>query len=99
MYANSKAVNFEQNYSTMSLVINPSSSSKLNPIQLHLLELFSKEMTENELLEIRELLVKYYRHKVDAEMDGIWEKRRFTQKSFKAATENLHLRRKRPTSE
>jgi hypothetical protein len=31
-------------------------SSKLNPVQLHLLELFSKDMSEQELLEIKELL-------------------------------------------
>lgn len=71
-----------------------STATKLNPVQLHLLELFSKEMTEVELMEIKELLVKYYSRKVDAELDQIWESRGYTPESFKAATEKLHLRRK-----
>lgn len=67
-------------------------STKLNPVQLHLLELFSKEMTEQELLEIKDLLTQYYARKVDEELGIIWEKRNYTAASFAAATENLHLR-------
>jgi hypothetical protein len=66
----------------------------LNPVQLHLLELFSKSMSERELLEIKEVLVKYYQQKVDTEIDAIWEKKGYTTASFKKATSNLHLRNK-----
>lgn len=68
----------------------------LNPVQRHLLELFSKGMTDKELLEIKALLVNYYQQKVDAELDAIWEKRGYTKESFNQATEGLHLRRKQP---
>lgn len=70
-------------------------STKLNPVQLHLLELFSKNMTEKELNEIKEILVEYYRKKVDEELDAIWEKRGFTKESFKKETKDLHLRSKK----
>ena len=74
----------------------PSSANptKLNPVQLYLLELFSKEMTEKELQEIKELLVEYYKKKVDEEVDDVWEKKGYTKESFNKATENLHLRRR-----
>ncbi|HFA51966.1 MAG TPA: hypothetical protein ENJ95_23360 [Bacteroidetes bacterium] len=73
---------------------SPANASKLNPVQLYLLELFSKEMTEKELLEIKELLVEYYQKKIDSELGEIWKKRGYTKESFKKATENLHLRRR-----
>lgn len=78
--------------------IPPVNPTRLNPVQLYLLELFSKEMTEKELTEIKELLVKYYQKKIDEEVDAIWEKRNYTKKSFKKATENLHLRRSSQSS-
>ncbi len=64
----------------------------LNPIQHHLLKLFSKNMSEQELLEIKVLLVNYYQQKVDSEVDAIWEKKGLTKDSFNQATKNLHLR-------
>ena len=70
-------------------------SSKLNPVQLHLLELFSKDMTEQELFEIQALLVQYYAGKVDDELDHIWEKRNYSPESFHEATRDLHLRAKK----
>lgn len=79
-------------HNAMSVMQSESSSStKLNPVQLHLLELFSKDMTEQELLDIKALLVQYYSRKVDEELDLIWEKRNYSEESFKEATQNLHL--------
>lgn len=69
--------------------------TKLNPIQLHLLELFSRTMSEQELLEIKELLAQYYARKADEVLDDIWEKRAYSTTSFKKATQNLHLRSKK----
>ncbi len=71
------------------------STTKLNPVQLHLLELFSKDMTQKELLEIRKILVEYYRQKMEEELDVFWEKKGFDEKSFDEATKDLHLRRKK----
>ncbi len=41
------------------------------------------------------LLVQYYSHKVDEELDQIWEQRNYTTESFQHATQNLHLRAKK----
>lgn len=65
----------------------------LNPVQYHLLELFSKRMTEKELLEIKQLLVNYYQQKVDGEVNDFWKLKGYSKDSFNQATENLHLRR------
>ena len=40
-------------------------ATKLNPVQLHLMELFSRPMTEQELLDIKELLSRYYAQNAD----------------------------------
>jgi hypothetical protein len=56
-------------------------------------------MTEQELLEIKQLLVNYYQQKVDAEVDAIWEKKGYTKDSFAKMTEDLHLRRKPPPAQ
>lgn len=62
------------------------------------LNLFSKEMTGKELLEIKALLVKYYQQRVDEELDAVWEKKGYTKESFNKAFENLHLRRRSQNS-
>lgn len=72
--------------------------TRLNPVQLHLLELFSREMGETELGEVKELLLRYYARKVEDEMARIWATKGFTKDSFKKATRNLHLRRKQPAT-
>ena len=70
-------------------------ATKLNPVQLHLMELFSRPMTEQELLDIKELLARYYAQKADVELDKVWEKKGFTRESFREKTKNLHLRSKK----
>mgnify|MGYP000627231728 CR=1 FL=1 len=67
-------------------------ATKLNPVQNHLLTLFSKGMGESELNDIRGLLIKYYQEKIENELDAFWEKKQFTKDSFKEATDELHLR-------
>ncbi|MFQ5447218.1 MAG: hypothetical protein ACE5FF_09805 [Saprospiraceae bacterium] len=52
-------------------------------------------MDEQELTEIKELLVKYYQQKVDQELAEIWERKGYTKESFQKATGNLHLRSKK----
>lgn len=70
-------------------------ASKLNKVQLHLIELFSRPMSEQELLEIKALLVQYYVQKADEELDKSWAKQGFTPASFSEKTKNLHLRAKK----
>ena len=73
-------------------------ATKLNAVQLHLIELFARPVTEQELLDIKELLVQYYAQKADAELDRIWEKKGFTPESFRKKTNLLHLRSKKSTN-
>ena len=54
----------------------------LNSVQLHLLRLFSNPMTDMELAEVKALLVEYYDKKMSDELDDIWKKRRFSQKTM-----------------
>ncbi|MEM6700954.1 MAG: hypothetical protein AAF806_20180 [Bacteroidota bacterium] len=67
-------------------------ATKLNSVQNHLLTLFSKGMGEGELNDIRDLLVQYYQEKIERELDAFWDRKQFTQDSFKDATSALHLR-------
>ncbi|GEM_PF-776730 len=71
------------------------SPTRLNAVQMHLLELFSREMGDHELVEIKELLLHYYAQKTEDEMARIWEQKGYTKASFKKATRNLHLRGKK----
>lgn len=70
-------------------------ATKLNPVQLHLLEMFSGKMGERELLEIKAILVQYYKEKVEQEVETFWEKKKFTKNSWNKATRDIHLRSKR----
>lgn len=73
-------------------------STKLNPVQLYLLELFSKNMGEDDLSEIKKLLVQFYQQKVEKEVDAFWESNNFTTESWNKATRDLHLRRKKKSN-
>ncbi len=58
----------------MTTATNPS-STRLNPVQLHLLQLFSRPMSEQELRELKMLLVKWYDQKAQEEMDKLWDEK------------------------
>ena len=64
-------------------------SPKLNTVQLHLLELFAGNLTEEDLQEIKMLLVQYYSLKVDEELDQIWSKRQYTTETFQGLKNKL----------
>ncbi len=51
------------------------SATKLNAVQLHLLELFSGEMSDKELSDIKSILKDYYAKRVDEDMDKLWEEK------------------------
>ena len=58
------------------------SATKLNTVQLHLLELFSGEMTDQELSDIKALLKNYYAKRVDESMDTLWEQKGWDEKTI-----------------
>jgi hypothetical protein len=62
----------------------------LNPIQMHLLHLFSHKMSDVELSEIKLLLVEWYDRKAQEIMDEIWEKRGLTNHAMEAILETRH---------
>jgi hypothetical protein len=50
----------------------------LNPTQLEILKLFSRELPEKDLKEIKSLIVKYLGKKIMDQADEIWEKNNWT---------------------
>lgn len=57
-------------------------AAPLNDTQLEILKLFHQEQTEEELAEIRSLLVTYLAHKVTREADRAFEERTCSQEIF-----------------
>ena len=71
---------------------------KLTNLQLEMLKVFSYELPEEQLLEIRQLLAKYFAQKVDEEMDRLWEEKGWTDATMREWA-NEHLRSYNKTPE
>lgn len=54
--------------------------TKLSNIQLELLELFAEGVSDEEALEIKQLLGMYYAQKAIAAADKVWEEKKLSQK-------------------
>ncbi len=65
--------------------------TKLTNLQLELLKIFSFNLPEEQLLEIKQLLVQYFAQKVDDEMDRLWEERGWTAETMREWA-NEHMR-------
>jgi len=57
-------------------------SSRLNPIQESLLRLFDRNMSEEEILTLRKVLVKHYSELLRAEVERVVEEKGYTQEDF-----------------
>ncbi|MEM6262123.1 MAG: hypothetical protein AAGI38_06410 [Bacteroidota bacterium] len=55
---------------------------KLTNLQLELLQMFEKELPDEQLLEVRDLLSAYFAKKATDEMDKLWEERGWTQQTM-----------------
>ena len=64
-------------------------ATKLNAVQLYLLELFSGEMTDRELSDIKAILKKYYAQRVDNDMDKLWEERGWSDETERWGKEHM----------
>lgn len=53
-------------------------TNRLTNLQLELLKLFSYNLNEKQLLEIKDLLARYFADKATREMDRIWEEKALT---------------------
>lgn len=62
-----------------------------NPIQLHLLKMFSRMTSEQELKEVQQVLSEYYFKKVEEHAARIYEEKGWTSEKLEAMT-NEHFR-------
>jgi hypothetical protein len=53
--------------------------TKLNPTQLHILNMFNYAHSKKDLDDLKDVLAKYYAEKVDDEMDKIWVTKKLSQ--------------------
>lgn len=62
-----------------------------NPIQLHLLKMFSRMKSEQELREVQKVLSEYYSKKVEEHANEVWDKLGLTQEKLDELA-NIHER-------
>jgi len=62
-------------------------------LQLELLEMFDYELPDNQLNDIRDMLVKYFADKASDEMDRLWEENNWSNETMKSWGEE-HMRTK-----
>ncbi len=59
--------------------MNPTTQIKnLNRHQIEILKLFTRELDDNDLIEIKRLIVKYLADKITKLADDAWDKNRWT---------------------
>lgn len=63
----------------------------LTNLQLELLRVFSYDLEEEQLLEIKSLLANYFADKATAEMDKLWDQEGWTEDTMKEWSE-AHMR-------
>jgi len=56
--------------------------NNLNQHQLDILKLFSRELEEKDLIEIKRLIVKYLADKVTGMADEVWDKNNWSQEDM-----------------
>lgn len=67
------------------------SPQALSNLQLELLKVFSFDLSEEQLLEIRDMLSRYFADKATEEMDQIWEEKGWSADTIKKWGEE-HMR-------
>jgi hypothetical protein len=68
-------------------------AGKLTNVQLELLKLFQYDLPEKQLVEIKNMLAKYFADTATAEMDKLWDEKGWSDKTMNDWT-NEHLREK-----
>ena len=70
-------------------------STKLSNLQLELLKLYARNVSDEELKDIRKMLAEYYARKADEEMDRLWKENGWTQETMEEwLKEDLRVRKK-----
>lgn len=57
-------------------------SNKLTNLQMELLKMFSFHLNDAQLMEIRDLLAKYFAEKATGEMDRLWTDRNWSNETM-----------------
>ena len=70
---------------------NEMKHQSLNPVQLHLLQMFQGHDSEKDLDELKSVLSEYYARKVDEGMDQLWEEGKINSQTL-SEWEHEHLR-------
>ncbi|MEN0005338.1 MAG: hypothetical protein AAF798_14395 [Bacteroidota bacterium] len=68
-------------------------AKKLSNLQLELLKVFSFDLDDTQIIEIRDLLAKYFADKATEEMDRLWEENSWNQETIQQWSEE-HMRTK-----
>lgn len=67
----------------MSNIESISNSPRLNSLQISLLRLFSQNISDNQTLEIRKLMMNYFDVQLKAELETIIEQKGYTEDDFR----------------
>ena len=66
-------------------------TTKFNPIQIHLLKMFERKKSEEDLLELQEVLSNYYSKKLNDHLKKLWDEGILDQKLLDEINEmDLH---------
>ncbi len=63
----------------------------LSNMQLELLKMFSRDIEENDLVEIKRLIVKFFAEKLSKEAAKVWEEKNWTDEDMDRLL-NTHMR-------
>lgn len=67
-------------------------ASKLSNIQIELLKLFQYDLPDKQLLEIKNILAKYFAQSATHEMDKLWDENKWDDETMKSWAKE-HLRK------
>jgi hypothetical protein len=67
----------------MSNIENISNSPRLNSLQISLLRLFSQNISDDQTLEIRKLMMNYFNFQLKAELEKVVEEKGYTEDDFR----------------
>jgi len=66
-------------------------ATQITPSQMHLLKLFAFDKSEKRALEIKEVLMRYFQERLDAESDRLWDDGTLDQERLdQLRTKDLH---------
>jgi len=69
-------------------------ATQMTPTQIHLLKLFSFDRSESRALEIKEVLMRYFQDRLDAEADRLWDEEILNQERLdQLRNKDLHAKK------